>query len=54
MVEPREELWTSSGKVYKSIPELVDLLRSRGLVIDVDDATVEQFLSGVNYYRFTG
>ena len=54
MVESREELWTSSGKVYKSIPELVDLLRSRGLVIDVDDATVEQFLSGVNYYRFTG
>ena len=54
MVEPREELWTSSGKVYKSIPELVDLLRSRGLVIDVDDATVEQFLTGVNYYRFTG
>ena len=43
-----------SGKTYKSIPELVELMRSRGLDMAGDEDAVSQFLRGVNYYRFTG
>jgi len=39
-------------KPFKEIPELVELLRTRGLIID--DADAAAFLHDFNYYRFTG
>jgi abortive infection bacteriophage resistance protein len=43
---------TGPTKEYKTYAEQVDLLRSRGLVVDDVDAAT-QFLSQVNYYRFS-
>ena len=40
-------------KEYKTLHELIGILQSRGLIID-DPRDAEAFLSGVNYYRFTG
>lgn len=39
-------------KPFREIPELVDLLQARGLIIDESDAAA--FLHDFNYYRFTG
>lgn len=41
-------------KPYKSVDELIDLLKARGLVFDGDEDVAHRFLSCVNYYRFTG
>jgi len=41
-------------KDFKSVPELVALLSSRGLDIDVARLEAESYFLGVNYYRFTG
>ena len=41
-------------KPYQSIEQQIALLKSRGLVIDVDADVAKRFLANVNYYRFTG
>lgn len=40
-------------KLHKSIPEQIEHLKERGVIID-DEHKAEVFLSNVNYYRFSG
>ena len=40
------------GKTYKSVSELVQLLKSRGLVIE-DETRAERYLSNIGYYRLS-
>ena len=40
------------GKTYKSASELVQLLKSRGLVIE-DETRAERYLSNIGYYRLS-
>ena len=42
------------AKPYRSVDQLIDLLKKRGLAFDGGEATARRFLSCVNYYRFTG
>ena len=41
-------------KPYRSVDQLIELLKVRGLVFDGDEDMARRFLSCVNYYRFTG
>lgn len=41
-------------KPYKSVEQLICLLKTRGLSFDGDEVAACWFLSCVNYYRFTG
>ena len=41
-------------KPYKSVDQLIDLLKFRGLAFDGGEDAARSFLSCVNYYRFTG
>lgn len=41
-------------KPYKSVDQLIDLLKTRGLAFDGGEDVARRFLSCVNYYRFTG
>ncbi len=41
-------------KPYRSVDQLIDLLKSRGLAFDSGEDVARRFLSCVNYYRFTG
>lgn len=40
-------------KLHKSVPEQIEHLKVRGVLID-DECKAEFFLSNVNYYRFSG
>lgn len=42
------------AKPYRSIDQLIDLLKNRGLDFDGCEEDARRFLSCVNYYRFTG
>lgn len=41
-------------KPYRSVAQLIELLKARGLVFDGDEDAARRYLSCVNYYRFTG
>ena len=41
-------------KPYRTIDQLIDLLKRRGLAFDGGEDDARRFLSCVNYYRFTG
>jgi len=42
------------AKPYRSVEQLIELLKARGLVFDGDEDAARRYLSCVNYYRFTG
>lgn len=42
------------NKPFKEVHDLVALLASRGLAIDIPSSEAESYLHTVNYYRFTG
>lgn len=42
-----------TDKIFKTVDEQLELLRSRGLIIS-DDAKAKDFLLRNNYYRISG
>lgn len=42
------------AKPFKSLDQLVELFKVRGLCIDIGDEDFKKYLTAINYYRFTG